>query len=1336
MESFKLVRDALAKIIRNSEWKDKARGVVFYYKYDKPDDIKVLVLPLFEEYIFPSSNYKDVNNNEIENIKKIAYSSEGRSSADIFHAEHFKEKHFKEGHFIIDIKKNNVITYDVNNINDLKAKNYTENNNEPNISVSVIEKINEFDQYYFDSGCKKLLLVPIPLLSTPAVVLALDFKRLNGEGGDTWKDFVHFIYNHTSGTINFHIYNNLMKKLNDVDASNETELIYKYAQTLAEIMLPIDYKVHKVKSVVKTLKEALSNEQNQTQQQINADKTTYNQAAKLSWLFYECHHDKDKKICDKEAQSCNNCKGRKNRNGEYEIVLTEPVKSPHSKPREYNNSLWPRPVDDSYLEGSDTHANLKSLSDAKKKEIEININKYDYQFKFDLTLTLGNQENNVNKGQEFLLLFDETSYMVPDPANRSEFIWVWGLPDYATNSDQLRLMLQNIFNVIYMQWLAKRKIREHSVRSAIAAIMARNISHNLGSHVLAYLRTQLSDVQTLIKSNSLRDIISQQENLQNVIEKLQRIINGATEVDDQLKKIELPFLVGLGHLLNYIQERQDFIATISTNHIPYSAPINFKDIIYDELNHDYKAIRHHESLGFKFNQGDNLLLEHIAHSEGYKRKHISIWFREFNGLNEKAREENKNKAYDLASAEEAFNRLNEIEVILPGGAVGRQAFFSIIENFIRNSAKHADKVSKGEPNLEVHIDIIDIANENEIKRSKLQTYEIMNADQKKYGEILDDSKMTDFFRVELSDNISDFEKAKTTLLDALSDDYILEDGSLKEDYKGIKEMRISATWLRFLNDEHILEHENGNGDPTKKYPPVLQLANKNGKMCYVFYLLKPKELLFVTDTEYLLNKYDEEWKSEFEKIGWKITSFENFDKKNDPRYRLIVFNCDENNTDYHKLIKICHSRVIADDKIAVHLKELFEGELMAIDIFNKFYRTIIDKRICNNATIEVPILIGDPQTDSKLEKCYKYIQIASSASTNNLNIIFKAHLETAANLKEFEDKYIKVPLDIENIDSKSERQNCLFVESITGNNSTDRLIRKGNYDERWYLNMLESALTNVIVIDERLWGYYTGIDESDLNRKSTIVILRDKIKELNSFDKLNKAQKKDELRKFLKDTKVIFMPKGAAIIEDERKLINQVLGDMLSGNDIEEIFERNRIELTAEKRKTAHPNNYKFLMYKNVWVFNIVKIENQHALYDTKPDPDNDDLPIKIAEITPGDNSSFLKPIDKGEEINRIELPDKKHIHFICVHQGLIDKLYNSIKDDMTDKATAKKEIINTIKDSLGGENTRIVIHSGRSRPPESDLPKDFTFLQYSAISHAIKDCKHSLTELLYSARL
>lgn len=816
-------------------------------------------------------------------------------------------------------------------------------------------------------------------------------------------------------------------------------------------------------------------------------------------------------------------------------------------------------------------------------------------------------------------------------------------------------IIKSIFEPISQQ-IIKYEIEQpiriaikNSLKSAKAAIMSRNMSHNLGSHVLAYLRTQLNDVQTLIKENSLFEFFPMNNDVRDEIKDLINHLNDVINKNDNFKiekteNIQLPFLIGLGYLINYLQERQDFIATIATNHFPYSVSVNFKDMVYDDLNHDYKAIRHKDSLAYKY-KGDNLLLDNIARSEGYRRRNIVTKFREFDGTNEYKR---ILPDYELYTDEEdepvkgigwqAFANMHDIHLVFPGGPVGRQAFYSILENFIRNTAKHAQKTGTQNSQVVVNIDIVDpvLTPYN----PKLNTKDTINAKepQQENLTILDDSKLIDFYRVELYDNSENFDKNKETLFKALKDDYIDEYGSLKEDYKGIKEMRISAAWLRFLADENVLEHNLPNAEKGVRFPPVLQLAKKGKSICYVFYLLKPKDLLFVTGNKEKIKELFNDKFNEFASMGWELTTYDTFDKFKHPRFRLIVFdkssqveNCINNITKY------CHSRYLAIDNLHNDLEEFLKRNTINSgqfkeELYNHIYKKFIFEKLqLNNELPKIFVLESRPGKLKTQNVTHGVeILINKDIKDNDKNIIvFKDHFDTKKEYDSLNKHFSKIS----------------FIESISGNNSTDRLIRKSDFDERWYLEMLESALTKIVVIDERLWSYYSEIDENEL-------------------------------------------------------------------------------ENTEVDRSKSY-FNFSILDKKNIRVYNFIEKEETFDIIEVNTD--------KNGKIFKDKNRVTISEYQQWRQNNNTSTHNNA-VDFVSVHQGLIDKIFNKFGNiGCGSKADFVKKMLEMLKNEL---NTKyIIVHSGRSRPPLSDLPEEFPFIQYSAINHSIKDCKHSLTELLYSAR-
>lgn len=165
----------------------------------------------------------------------------------------------------------------------------------------------------------------------------------------------------------------------------------------------------------------------------------------------------------------------------------------------------------------------------------------------------------------------------------------------------------------------KKKALKSATKTAKSAIMSRNMSHNLGSHVMAYLKQHLNSVHNIIVDNVLANLVN---NTKLFCTTECKHINHISSDDytkkacEQLENVALPFLVGLGKFVSYLQERQDFIATIATDYIPYYSEVNFKDSIYDELNPDLRYKRHLDRSDL---ETDNILLGNIARSEGLGR---------------------------------------------------------------------------------------------------------------------------------------------------------------------------------------------------------------------------------------------------------------------------------------------------------------------------------------------------------------------------------------------------------------------------------------------------------------------------------------------------------------------------------------------------------------------------------------------------------------------------------------------------------------------------------------------------------------------------------------------
>jgi hypothetical protein len=177
-------------------------------------------------------------------------------------------------------------------------------------------------------------------------------------------------------------------------------------------------------------------------------------------------------------------------------------------------------------------------------------------------------------------------------------------------------------------------IENQATRAAISQVMARNTSHNIGAHVMNKLIGDLSKVE-----------IEKFENYKWGVELYKDETDSNKKLLDQISIFN-----------NYVKCRMDYLADIS-----FGTPLmQTNKYAYADLFKELDKVR--------------LLLEHISGLDNFK---FQIKFQK----NGKDLDEN----YDLL-------------VAIPNDILGTQAFYNILENIIRNSAKHSQKPAEKDEN--------------------------------------------------------------------------------------------------------------------------------------------------------------------------------------------------------------------------------------------------------------------------------------------------------------------------------------------------------------------------------------------------------------------------------------------------------------------------------------------------------------------------------------------------------------------------------------------------------------------------------------------------------------
>lgn len=826
----------------------------------------------------------------------------------------------------------------------------------------------------------------------------------------------------------------------------------------------------------------------------------------------------------------------------------------------------------------------------------------------------------------------------------------------------------------------RQSARNESIKSAKAAIMSRNMSHNLGSHVMVYLKQHLSSVEEMVKKGVLEDLHGK---------------------DEKIKDKNLPFLMGLGRFLAYLQERQDYIATVATDYIPYPTVVNFKDAIYDELKPELRYQRHHKEgdpSGLKLS---NLLLDYIVFSEGIKSSdRIEIRFNAFNGNGEVPKD------------------LRELNVALPSGIMGRQAFFSIMENIIRNSAKHDGSNIGAFDKLSFSFDILKGEELEKVDFWGDETGGIKQRYMKKRNRYV-------YFGITTNVNKPKPDKEMDVLLKTVSDgikaDYVLDDGRMDDGFKGIKEMRISAAWMRRCDiDTDIPADE----------PPALSVRNNGGCLQYVICLPKPKRVAFV---------YKE--KPDTKTVGSKGCAFffeedvaDSIKIRDIADYEVVVVEDAVGDENYKKTQKNVGARVFKcdkkrmDDFVAQIMGNSCESDLrdgLVRDGFEEVYEEWLRNAFGYESSNDFPyISVLDEQGGAVAEtvsglKLHNSISTSESSSKYYDNcIVFFTHYLGQDKIQQ---------------DDRPRFSKALMVEAISGGDSTDRLIRHDERDYAWYAKHVAAGLTQVAVFDERIYAMIMpeaiSEEESDEVRKQTEDVMLD-------FFATHK-EKNDNNYEFLEQ----LLDEKFGIISTD--VLNELYNKCMWG-DYKDYSEK-IIGSTPRKLSNSDADYSKAWKYreKGIWSFNIIAKKGSAQIigYNAPKEKNIGVYQERYQECIIGTIFPKKDELSRTYDVG-IEMEDQMvyDFDFITIHQGILDKIYSALGikgSELKNKVTQK--IFNKFS-KFGKQNCdgdflpQFIIHSGRSKPNHEDMPQHQPFLQFSALDNAVRDCKYTLTELLYSA--
>jgi len=346
---------------------------------------------------------------------------------------------------------------------------------------------------------------------------------------------------------------------------------------------------------------------------------------------------------------------------------------------------------------------------------------------------------------------------------------------------------------------------------------------------------------------------------------------------------------------------------------------------------------------------------------------------------------------------------------IPHGLFGCHAFFNILENIIRNTYKHDLRAIK------------------RLKKASGKNPEFTVT-------IKESVKNREYFEVTITDNLQASSKKRVEKLNlALKENLIDNLGNLNNHFLGMKEMRANASFLRMLAPGAA------NADIT---PAILTIGERKGGLAHTLYLGKPKELLLVCSTELFRAKSLGKFKSKLFQEGVLLLSEE-----------ALVGIFREN-----KSVKISHKLMVYENQLETKIQE-FSPRL-------PFRRVAVDGGLIVK-TISSP----DELVLSSWEKWLKFL-LAKDRNSQGLMLDWKA-----AKASPMPGDYLfsaqsnNIITHDRKMPKNSDEDGGYFDTFSSGDSRLATLLGtiRQQADKKLFLQLKESCLERVVVMDERIW---------------------------------------------------------------------------------------------------------------------------------------------------------------------------------------------------------------------------------------------------------------------------
>lgn len=913
------------------------------------------------------------------------------------------------------------------------------------------------------------------------------------------------------------------------------------------------------------------------------------------------------------------------------------------------------------------------------------------------------------------------------------------------NLDKLREIASFIRTRFVNDLLLKN--RYESIKSAVSAIMSRNMSHNLGSHYLYYTKSHLDKVAA--------NFLNYDENTSQFA----------------------PDIRGAARVLGYVQGRMDYLATvISQDKYPYGS-VNFKTHIWDELTIDDFSTRHFSDASDINKRTTNYLLSNLVQSENFTRPDVRDGSFSLDNyllyLIVKYSNKKDKNGMDLFSrftgllknqkSEETIKKeLSQLHLALPGGTMSCHAFFNILENFIRNSAKYLQS------------DFKSIVNKQGVSQTQLLfTIAIRRNpdDNDFYDFIIYDNKKN---ANKIVDEINHRSLYTSIVQHTLGELKIIDKiGHIEKEAKGFKEMLFSALWMHAYNFEEKLfadiiaeinEIDASNEDDEAKRQLLreqkLDLIEKYAfKMVQVIEKNDKKDntnRLVILDRKNVLNYSEKDLENA--SLGLILTI---------PEFKQEGYFVPQKNAEETKQQLL---KTYADIIIVPQEYEFYNPQKEYSGLFPRAFSGDESLRLIDKFK-----QILHRRFDNFDEYCLNFDEgvLGPNNVAVNRKIRFKRHLNSK---------------DKGNLLTKY--KDYAYADTISGGNFTltiEQLCNEGwngySFDEPTHffaLKVIESALTRITIIDERLYNSNALRHEDELSLKNIRVLnyntFEDKLADVLKYSQtlLFNGVKSNELYPKTKDKLRGAIKKAleeAIVSVRHIEQIDSSMTDVVESisrltTDVEKMIMdkieslRNTIEeckLMSEDEKRLLSFNENTVLY--VKTLNVAEFENSaalHALIAPTIEKIRDKIVDEVNYYAKGDISCILQ--------GNVFRDNNDDTLFLSIHLGLVEKMLKNsewLNKEISYRLSLQNnqprkdlEVYNRLEDNRvrmfmeiirekfscrmaesGRKEIFISIHSGRgnfSKELENSL-KEYPFITLSALENAFNNCKYLLSQLFYN---